>query len=111
MLYRRQATGTKPAANIPSTARTETLKSKTQGDVIKVFTIIGEIEGHELSNSNTKSTKYDHLLPQLAEIEDRANAVFNLLLRKDKTIPNFAPDLYTQTIKYVKESEDAVELR
>lgn len=39
----------------------------------------------------------------LAEIEDRANAVFNLLLRKDKTIPNFAPDLYTQTIKYVKE--------
>lgn len=38
----------------------------------------------------------------LAEIEDRANAVFNLLLRKDKTIPNFAPDLYTQTIKYVK---------
>ena len=39
-------------------------------DAIKVFTIIGEIEGHELSNSNTKSTKYDHLLPQLAEIEE-----------------------------------------
>lgn len=39
----------------------------------------------------------------LAEIEDRANAVFNMLLRKSKTIPNFAPDLYTQTIKYTKE--------
>ncbi len=39
-------------------------------DAIKVFTIIGEIEGHELSNSNTKSTKYDHLLPQLAEVEE-----------------------------------------
>jgi len=38
----------------------------------------------------------------LAEIEDRANAVFNLLLRKNSTIPNFAPDLYTQTIKYIK---------
>ena len=39
-------------------------------DAIKIFTIIGEIEGHELSNSNTKSTKYDHLLPQLAEVEE-----------------------------------------
>ena len=39
----------------------------------------------------------------LAEIEDRANATFNLLLRKNTTIPNFAPDLYTQTIKYIKQ--------
>jgi len=38
----------------------------------------------------------------LAEIEDRANAVFNMLLRKSKVIPNFAPDLYSQTIKYTK---------
>ena len=37
---------------------------------IKVFTIIGEIEGHEAAGSNTKTTKYDHLLPQLAEIEE-----------------------------------------
>ena len=39
---------------------------------------------------------------KLAEIEDRANAVYNLLLRKNKLIPKFAPDLYTQTIKYNK---------
>ena len=37
---------------------------------IKIFTIIGEIEGHELASSNTKSTKYDHLIPQLAEAEE-----------------------------------------
>lgn len=37
---------------------------------IKVFTIIGEIEGHEAVGNNAKSTKYDHLLPQLAEIEE-----------------------------------------
>ena len=37
---------------------------------IKVFTIIGEIEGHEAVSSNTKSTKYEHLLPQLAEVEE-----------------------------------------
>ena len=38
----------------------------------------------------------------LANIEDRANAVFNLLLKKSKTIPNFAPDLYTQSVNYTK---------
>ena len=38
----------------------------------------------------------------LANIEDRANAVFNLLLKKSKTIPNFAPDLYAQSVKYTK---------
>lgn len=37
---------------------------------IKVFTIIGEIEGHEAVSANTKATKYEHLLPQLAEVEE-----------------------------------------
>lgn len=37
---------------------------------IKVFTIIGEIEGHEAASGSTKTTKYEHLLPQLAEIEE-----------------------------------------
>lgn len=37
---------------------------------IKLLTIIGEIEGHESVSGNTKATKYEHLLPVLAEIED-----------------------------------------
>ena len=37
---------------------------------IRLLTIIGEIEGHETVAGNTKSTKYEHLLPMLAEIED-----------------------------------------
>jgi len=37
---------------------------------IKVFTIVGEIEGHEAAASNTKATKYEHLLPMLAEVEE-----------------------------------------
>ena len=37
---------------------------------IRLLTIIGEIEGHEAVNANTKATKYEHLLPKLAEIED-----------------------------------------
>lgn len=37
---------------------------------IKLLTIIGEIEGHESVSGSAKSTKYEHLLPMLAEAED-----------------------------------------
>ena len=37
---------------------------------IELLTIVGEIEGHELVSSNSKATKYEHLLPKLAEIEE-----------------------------------------
>lgn len=37
---------------------------------IQLITIIGEIEGHEASSPNTKATKYEHLIPRLAEVED-----------------------------------------
>ena len=46
------------------------LENTNQQHKIKVFTIIGEIEGHDVASNNTKSTKYDHLLPQLAELEE-----------------------------------------
>lgn len=37
---------------------------------IHLISVIGEIEGHECLSSNTKTTKYEHVLPQLAAIED-----------------------------------------
>ena len=37
---------------------------------IQLLTIIGEIEGHEAVSGNTKATKYEHLIPRLAEVED-----------------------------------------
>ena len=37
---------------------------------IKLITIIGAIEGHDAVSGSTKATKYEHLLPMLAEIED-----------------------------------------
>lgn len=36
---------------------------------IYCLTIIGEIEGHSLSNSQAKTTKYEHVIPQLVLIE------------------------------------------
>lgn len=37
---------------------------------IHLLSIIGEVEGHENASGNSKTTKYDHVLPKLAEIED-----------------------------------------
>ncbi len=37
---------------------------------IHLLTIIGEVEGHDNLNGSTKTTKYEHILPQLAAIED-----------------------------------------
>ena len=39
-------------------------------DKIHLLSVIGEIEGHECLSSNAKTTKYEHVLPQLAAIED-----------------------------------------
>lgn len=37
---------------------------------ILLLSIIGEIEGHEAAADRNKATKYDHVLPKLAEFED-----------------------------------------
>ena len=38
--------------------------------VIHCLTIIGQIEGHQVLPSETKTTKYEHVMPQLAAIEE-----------------------------------------
>lgn len=37
---------------------------------IHLISVIGEIEGHENLSGSTKTTKYEHLLPELAKAED-----------------------------------------
>ena len=37
---------------------------------VELLTVIGEVEGHESSPSRSKTTKYEHVLPKLAMIED-----------------------------------------
>ncbi|MCD8347429.1 MAG: ATP-dependent Clp protease proteolytic subunit [Lachnospiraceae bacterium] len=37
---------------------------------IHLLSVIGEIEGHECLPNNSKTTKYEHVLPKLAAIED-----------------------------------------
>ena len=47
---------------------------------IEMLTIIGEIEGHECAGQSTKTTKYEHILPKLAAIEDSREVDGVLLL-------------------------------
>lgn len=48
-----------------------TLERHGENDkAIHMITIIGEIEGHDNLGSSSKTTKYEHILPQLAAIED-----------------------------------------
>ena len=47
-----------------------TLDDNANKRKIHLISIIGEVEGHENLSGNSKATKYDHILPKLAEIED-----------------------------------------
>ena len=40
-----------------------------QENGILIMTIVGEIEGHQLSAQNAKATKYEHMIPLLAKAE------------------------------------------
>ncbi len=66
-------------SEIESTGQLELTKNE-QRHKIHLVSVIGEIEGHELSSSNVKSTKYEHLLPELARLEDDREAEGLLLL-------------------------------
>ena len=47
-----------------------TLNENKEKQNIHLISIIGEIEGHDNLSGNAKTTKYEHILPQLAAIED-----------------------------------------
>lgn len=55
--------------NIEKTGQV-TLDTNSENYKIHLLSIIGEIEGHESLPSTSKTTKYEHVLPQLATVED-----------------------------------------
>ena len=46
------------------------LEHNSQKHKIYLLSIIGEIEGHDIASGQTKTTKYEHVLPMLAAVED-----------------------------------------
>lgn len=53
--------------------------TRSGGSNIYTLTIIGQIEGHQVAPENVKTTKYEHILPLLAGIEE-SNEIDGLLL-------------------------------
>ncbi|HJB56198.1 MAG TPA: ATP-dependent Clp protease proteolytic subunit [Candidatus Flavonifractor intestinipullorum] len=43
---------------------------RTKRGTIHTLTIIGQIEGHQVLDASTKTTKYEHVLPLLAAVEE-----------------------------------------
>ena len=43
---------------------------KSERGQIHCITIVGQIEGHQVLGETTKATKYEHVMPQLAAIEE-----------------------------------------
>ena len=51
----------------------------SEGGSIHCLTIVGQIEGHQISSDETKSTKYEHILPMIAAVEE-AKEISGLLI-------------------------------
>lgn len=64
---RDQVIGEYQRAQIKDMGSTTTASSK---GVIHCLTIVGQIEGHQILSPETKTTKYEHVMPQLAAIEE-----------------------------------------
>lgn len=63
-------TGTKETQDNVREMGQLTLDKNSAKHKIHLVSIIGEIEGHELAQNQTKTTKYEHILPMLAAVED-----------------------------------------
>ncbi len=53
---------------------------KTQQGTVYILTVIGQIEGHQVQPETVKTTKYEHVLPLLATIEESPDIDGLLLL-------------------------------
>jgi len=56
------------------------LEQNSEHKKFYLMTIIGEIEGHDVLGGSSKATKYEHIIPQLALIEDDAEIEGVLIL-------------------------------
>ena len=61
--------------------------TKTDRGSIYTLTIIGQIEGHQVAPDNVKTTKYEHVLPLLATIEESEEIDGLLLLLNGRKKP------------------------
>jgi len=82
---REQAAEAKPKTMVKATKKEEAIKEYGQLEIPEVksnihcLTIIGQIEGHLVMPPQNKTTKYEHILPQLVALE-QSNDVQGILI-------------------------------
>lgn len=59
-----------PEVNSTSAFETGSITVSKDGHFIHCLTIIGQVEGHYILPSQNKTTKYEHVIPQLVAIEE-----------------------------------------
>ena len=59
-----------PAPAQDSIGQTGSVTTRTARGTIHCITIIGQIEGHMESAAQTKTTKYEHIIPQITAVEE-----------------------------------------
>lgn len=64
---------TETAKNIKDFGMIEVVNSQDPANYIQTINIIGQIEGHGVASPQTKSTKYEHVIPQLIAMEQNPN--------------------------------------
>ena len=58
-----------PAPEESSIAETGSITAKSTRGTVHCITIVGQIEGHMELPEQNKTTKYEHLIPQIAAVE------------------------------------------
>lgn len=58
-----------PAPERSSIAETGSITAHTARGTVHCITIVGQIEGHMELPAQNKTTKYEHLIPQIAAVE------------------------------------------
>lgn len=71
----------KENVQIKNINETGSVKTKKDDITIQTMIVAGQVEGHYALSAQTKSTKYEHLLPQLVDVEesDEVDALLILL--------------------------------
>ena len=57
-----------------------TMGTASKPGAVQVLTIIGQIEGHQILSEDSKTTKYEHVMPLLAAVEESEDAKGLLIL-------------------------------
>ena len=62
-------------------------KGNKNGKNIHCLTIIGQIEGHYLLPPTDKTTKYEHVIPQLISVDEDDNILADVIIPMAPVIP------------------------